>query len=335
MSSGEASTFNALRWPDGWGLTRSPPLRSGVEPTTLGVAASAPSSLGCFGRESDGAKLDPTVSEPNVIETERLALRRLTLNDLDAWAAIYSDEEVLKYFPRASSRMSRTKEELEWIINVYYRRYGFGLWGPSGSSRLTRKATGQEELGKDRTQAAAVITRLAAAPFPNPSDGNGHVQRPRRKNQTCRTSEPMSRTRSNTRRRRTRACPRSVPPRSRTLRAPRAVARRSPFLAEVHPRRDDRAEEGGRAEGRQGDRAQAQLAKLAARAEIGYALSSEECRPDLPRSLRPYGRGARIRFALISDHFHPWTDRQGQSPFVWRVSAGSRRPPSGCGSEPR
>jgi coenzyme F420-dependent glucose-6-phosphate dehydrogenase len=24
-------------------------------------------------------------------------------------------------------------------------------------------------------------------------------------------------------------------------------------------------------------------------------------------------------FALISDHFHPWTDRQGQSPFVWTV----------------
>lgn len=27
-------------------------------------------------------------------------------------------------------------------------------------------------------------------------------------------------------------------------------------------------------------------------------------------------------FALISDHFHPWTDRQGQSPFVWSVIGG-------------
>ena len=26
-----------------------------------------------------------------------------------------------------------------------------------------------------------------------------------------------------------------------------------------------------------------------------------------------------MRFALISDHFHPWTDAQGQSPFVWSV----------------
>jgi [ribosomal protein S5]-alanine N-acetyltransferase len=66
------------------------------------------------------AKLDPTVSEPNLIETERLALRRLTLNDLDALAAIYADEDVLAY--------EQTKEELEWIINIYYGQYGFGLW---------------------------------------------------------------------------------------------------------------------------------------------------------------------------------------------------------------
>ena len=28
---------------------------------------------------------------------------------------------------------------------------------------------------------------------------------------------------------------------------------------------------------------------------------------------------AGFTFALISDHFHPWIDRQGQSPFVWGV----------------
>jgi alkanesulfonate monooxygenase SsuD/methylene tetrahydromethanopterin reductase-like flavin-dependent oxidoreductase (luciferase family) len=27
-------------------------------------------------------------------------------------------------------------------------------------------------------------------------------------------------------------------------------------------------------------------------------------------------------FALISDHFHPWLDRHGQSPFVWSVIGG-------------
>src|SRR5919199_3934778 len=53
--------------------------------------------------------------------------------------------------------------------------------------------------------------------------------------------------------------------------------------------------------------------------ELGYALSSEEHRPsDLVR----YARRAEevgFTFALISDHFHPWIDRQGNSPFAWTV----------------
>ncbi len=54
-------------------------------------------------------------------------------------------------------------------------------------------------------------------------------------------------------------------------------------------------------------------------AEIGYALSSEEHRPnDLVRHAR-MAEQAGFTFALISDHFHPWIDRQGQSPFVWNV----------------
>lgn len=53
--------------------------------------------------------------------------------------------------------------------------------------------------------------------------------------------------------------------------------------------------------------------------ELGYALSSEEHRPaDLVRHARE-AEEAGFSFALISDHFHPWTDTQGQSPFVWSV----------------
>lgn len=53
--------------------------------------------------------------------------------------------------------------------------------------------------------------------------------------------------------------------------------------------------------------------------EIGYSLSSEEHRPlDLVRDARR-AEDAGFEFALVSDHFHPWTDRQGQSPFVWGV----------------
>ncbi|MEA2517483.1 MAG: hypothetical protein QOG16_1321 [Actinomycetota bacterium] len=53
--------------------------------------------------------------------------------------------------------------------------------------------------------------------------------------------------------------------------------------------------------------------------EIGYKLSSEE---HGPRDLVRYARQAEeagFSFALISDHFHPWIDAQGESPFVWGV----------------
>src|SRR5215471_5979417 len=53
--------------------------------------------------------------------------------------------------------------------------------------------------------------------------------------------------------------------------------------------------------------------------EIGYSLSSEEHSPrDLVRAAAAAEK-AGFGYALISDHFHPWTDRQGESPFVWSV----------------
>jgi G6PDH family F420-dependent oxidoreductase len=53
--------------------------------------------------------------------------------------------------------------------------------------------------------------------------------------------------------------------------------------------------------------------------DVGYAISSEEHRPlDLVRHARR-AEECGFPFALISDHYHPWIDRQGQSPFVWTV----------------
>ena len=58
-------------------------------------------------------------------------------------------------------------------------------------------------------------------------------------------------------------------------------------------------------------------------AEIGIFFSSEE------RSAAEILDGARraeragFRSAWISDHFHPWNDQQGQSPFVWSVLGGA------------
>ncbi len=56
--------------------------------------------------------------------------------------------------------------------------------------------------------------------------------------------------------------------------------------------------------------------------QLGYALSSEEHAPnDLVRNAR-LAEDSGFTFALISDHFHPWVDAQGQSPFVWSVIGG-------------
>lgn len=52
---------------------------------------------------------------------------------------------------------------------------------------------------------------------------------------------------------------------------------------------------------------------------LGYKLSSEEHSAiDLVRQAQ-MAQDAGFGFALISDHYHPWIERQGQSPFVWSV----------------
>jgi len=53
--------------------------------------------------------------------------------------------------------------------------------------------------------------------------------------------------------------------------------------------------------------------------KLGYALSSEERTPrELVENAR-LAEQAGFEFALVSDHYHPWLDEQGQSPFVWSV----------------
>jgi G6PDH family F420-dependent oxidoreductase len=52
---------------------------------------------------------------------------------------------------------------------------------------------------------------------------------------------------------------------------------------------------------------------------IGYFLSSEEYGPaELLKQARA-AQDAGFQALWISDHFHPWIDAQGQSPFVWSM----------------
>ncbi len=51
--------------------------------------------------------------------------------------------------------------------------------------------------------------------------------------------------------------------------------------------------------------------------ELGYSLSSEEQGPGALVDNARRAEEAGFGHALVSDHFHPWLDVQGESPFVW------------------
>ncbi|HEX4218874.1 MAG TPA: TIGR03557 family F420-dependent LLM class oxidoreductase [Acidimicrobiales bacterium] len=56
--------------------------------------------------------------------------------------------------------------------------------------------------------------------------------------------------------------------------------------------------------------------------EVGLFLSSEEHGPAALVDQAQLGEDAGFAAVLISDHFHPWVESQGESPFVWSVIGG-------------
>ena len=61
-----------------------------------------------------------------MFETNRLFLRRLTMDDVDNLLGIFSDPEAMKYYPATKSH----NETIEWIDRNLrsYSEHGFGLW---------------------------------------------------------------------------------------------------------------------------------------------------------------------------------------------------------------
>jgi G6PDH family F420-dependent oxidoreductase len=53
--------------------------------------------------------------------------------------------------------------------------------------------------------------------------------------------------------------------------------------------------------------------------ELGIGLSSEELSPRELVDTAARAEAAGFRTAWVSDHYHPWIDAQGESPFVWSV----------------
>jgi coenzyme F420-dependent glucose-6-phosphate dehydrogenase len=56
--------------------------------------------------------------------------------------------------------------------------------------------------------------------------------------------------------------------------------------------------------------------------ELGYSLSSEEFAPDELIRFARQAETAGFKFSLISDHYHPWTNQQPHSAFVWSTIGG-------------
>jgi RimJ/RimL family protein N-acetyltransferase len=63
-----------------------------------------------------------------ILETNRLILRHLQLEDMDDIFALYCDPEVIKYIPDAPETYAQARKELEWFQNGHPRDPRLGLW---------------------------------------------------------------------------------------------------------------------------------------------------------------------------------------------------------------
>lgn len=63
-----------------------------------------------------------------ILETKRLLLRHLELEDLQELFALYCDPQVIRYIPDAPTSLEETREELLWHLHGHPAHPGLGLW---------------------------------------------------------------------------------------------------------------------------------------------------------------------------------------------------------------
>lgn len=63
-----------------------------------------------------------------ILETNRLLLRHLVMEDLDSLYQLYKDPEIRKYYPEGVLTLEETREELEWHMNGHPKFPELGLW---------------------------------------------------------------------------------------------------------------------------------------------------------------------------------------------------------------
>jgi len=98
-----------------------------------------------------------------ILETPRLALREMSLDDLDFVAEMLADAEVMRFYPKRYTR----EESAAWIERqlARYERDGHGLW--LVASRATGEPVGQVGLVMQEVDGAreAEIGYLIHRPF--------------------------------------------------------------------------------------------------------------------------------------------------------------------------
>jgi ribosomal-protein-alanine N-acetyltransferase len=97
-----------------------------------------------------------------VLESDRLAFRHLSLDDLDALAAIQADPEVMHYFPSGPRSRDETRRDLERCIALQ-SQHGFSLWAAidKAAGRLIGRCglLPQSLQGREEVEIAYLIAR--------------------------------------------------------------------------------------------------------------------------------------------------------------------------------
>jgi RimJ/RimL family protein N-acetyltransferase len=77
---------------------------------------------------ADNRSSDASVEPMVILETDRLILRHLKTDDLDALYRLYSDPQIRAHFPDGTRTFAETREELEWFLRGHPDRPELGLW---------------------------------------------------------------------------------------------------------------------------------------------------------------------------------------------------------------
>jgi len=63
-----------------------------------------------------------------ILETDRLLLRHIIMDDLEPLYALYRDPQIRKYFPEGVLNLEETRQELEWHMHGHPHYPELGLW---------------------------------------------------------------------------------------------------------------------------------------------------------------------------------------------------------------